>query len=249
MSEIKITEYSRLKMAHRANSVDEQVLKDTLDDDIFFKGVPEYVPDTGDTIVDVGAHIGAFSLLAAARTPGGKIFAIEPSNESYNLLVENIRLNGYDNIKAFKIGLNEMAGEVKLFHDIETGNWGHSIVKEFSAKGEIIKCDTLTNFLNVNGITKCDFIKFNCEGAEFKILLTTPEKVLRKIGAILVLYHCDLETNFHLEQLTSHLRKAGFLVVYRFQFGERGWIVGHRDVMKYYFYKLKHWIKEIIKKN
>ena len=65
MSIIQIKEHSTFRMAFRAGSVDEQVIKDTFVDDMFFKGVPEYSPKGDDVIIDVGAHIGAFTVQAA----------------------------------------------------------------------------------------------------------------------------------------------------------------------------------------
>lgn len=44
-------------------------------------------------VIDVGAHIGAFSVLAAAR--GARVVALEPVQENFQLLEENLRLNHY----------------------------------------------------------------------------------------------------------------------------------------------------------
>ncbi|HMG93399.1 MAG TPA: FkbM family methyltransferase [Chryseolinea sp.] len=236
-------------MAFREGSVDEQVIKDTLEADIFFKGVPEYSPKEDDVVIDVGAHIGAFSVQAARRIFRSKIYAIEPSDESYELLLKNIAFNECENVFPFKIGLSDQTGQVRLFHDVENGNWGHSIVKEFSDEYEEIDCDTLGNFLATNGIQKCNFIKFNCEGAEFKVILSTPIEVMRKIETMLILYHSDLETKYSLNELISHLKAAEFLISKRFQFGDRGWIVAHRSITRHCYLKVKHWIKNTLKIN
>jgi FkbM family methyltransferase len=249
MSIIQTKEHNTFTMAFRAGSVDEQVIKDTLHDDMFFKGVPEYLPKKNDVIIDVGAHIGAFAVQAATRISRSTIYAIEPSDESYELLKKNIVLNKCENVFPFKIGLNDKPGRVRLFHDVEHGNWGHSIVKQFSDEYEEINCDTLANFLATNGIQKCNFIKFNCEGAEFKILLSTPIEVMRKIETMLILYHSDLERKYSLNELISHLKAAEFLISKRFQFGERGWIVAHRSITRLYYLSAKHWIKNILKIN
>ena len=50
---------------YRDHASDEDVLRYGFERDIFFLGVPEYRPHREDTIIDVGAHIGTFSLLAA----------------------------------------------------------------------------------------------------------------------------------------------------------------------------------------
>jgi FkbM family methyltransferase len=246
MPNIVITEYNGIRMAYRLGSVDEQVICDTIVDDIFFKGTPEYVPKSDDILIDVGAHIGAFSILAATRVPYGRIYAIEPSQESFELLEQNVQLNRCSNIIPIKKALHDRKGEIKLFHDIELGNWGHSIVKEFSTEGEMVQCDTLERFFVENRIQVCNFIKFNCEGAEFSILLSAPIATLKKIENILILYHCDLETKYGLDELAQHLKKANFILVKRFQFGERGWIIGHRNLLRHVLLSTKHRIKKLI---
>lgn len=246
-TDIEISDWRGIQMAYRKGSVDEQVIKDTIYDDIFFKGVPEYVSKPNDVIIDVGAHIGAFSVMAAMRIPKGRVYSIEPSQKSYELLLQNIGLNQLGTITPIKSALFDRKGEIKLFHDVEQGNWGHSIIKEFSLEGEIVQCDTLQNFFADNDIRKCDFMKFNCEGAEFCILLSTPIETLKKVSVILILYHCDIEKKYTLNELTSHLKKADFIIIKRFQFGDRGWIIGHRNLFLHIILSLKHWIKKLVR--
>ncbi len=81
------------------------------DDFLGFYLIGEYEPETtdlfvsllheGDVVVDIGAHIGYYTLLAA-RTVGkdGKVFAFEPDPDNYALLVKNVEMNGYNNVTA-----------------------------------------------------------------------------------------------------------------------------------------------------
>lgn len=88
------------------------------------------------------------------------------------------------------LALSDRRGYTKLYFSRE--NWGHSLVHRGIASWEDVPTDSLRNFLRDKGIDTCDFIKLNCEGAEFRSLLSTPREVLRKFGISLVLYHCDL---------------------------------------------------------
>src|SRR5262245_17130708 len=83
----------------RPGSADENVINESFENDIFFRGTPEYRIKPDHIIMDVGAHIGCFSLLAAGRTPNGKIYAFEPSAETYQVLQQNVRANQLSNIK------------------------------------------------------------------------------------------------------------------------------------------------------
>ncbi len=56
------------------------------------------LPDSG-ILIDVGAHIGYWTLLAASNCPGMRIISFEPAQNTFQLLERNVRLNGFKNIK------------------------------------------------------------------------------------------------------------------------------------------------------
>ncbi len=94
-------------------------------------------------------------------------------------------------------------------------------------------------------------MKFNCEGAEFKILLSTPVALLEKVDKILILYHLDLANDMSTEPLISHLKSAGFYTEIRQERGdkERGWLIAVRGTVmtlaklffkrNYYVFRIK----------
>jgi FkbM family methyltransferase len=211
------------EIAYRKGTADELVLKDSFSHDIFYSGVPEYQAAEDDVIIDIGAHIGTFSILSASKVSRGKVYAIEACRDTFNMLRINVALNGLANVSVHHLAITDKDGQVTLYYD--TGNWGHSVVKAMSACSEIVESTTLSHFLEQNQIESCQFIKFNCEGAEFPILLSTPPKVLGRFGTILVLYHCDLWGKNTEADLLSRLESAGFKCVTRNQTEQRGWII------------------------
>ena len=60
-----------------------------------------------DIIIDVGAHIGLFSLLVSQFCKIGKIFSFEPIRENFDLLVSNLELNRIQNIFPFNVGVSK----------------------------------------------------------------------------------------------------------------------------------------------
>ena len=67
-------------------------------------------------VVDLGAHIGYYTMLAARLVgKGGKVFAFEPEPNNYALLVKNVEVNGYDNVVAVKKAVASKSGVGKLF--------------------------------------------------------------------------------------------------------------------------------------
>lgn len=222
-SPLSIGSFGSFTIAYRKGTADEAVLGDSFENDIFFTRVPEYKPEDGDVIIDVGAHIGTFSLLAASKARQCKVYAIEACKDSFNLLWINVALNHYPDISIHHLALAESNGSCTLYHD--AGNWGHSTVNKFSDSGETVESCTLSRFLEINQIEKCQFMKMNCEGAEFPVLLSTPTTVLQRFKTILVLYHCDLWGLNTEKDLINHLKSGGFHVVIRHRTRKRGWLI------------------------
>lgn len=122
----------------------------------------------GMTIVDIGANIGYFTLIAARLTgKKGKVFAFEPEPHNFDLLVRNIALNGYDNVIAVQKAISDKNGKAKLF--VDRTSWGsHSLMgggKGF-AQGVIeVETQTLDDyFKDYRG--EINLIKIDIEGAE-----------------------------------------------------------------------------------
>ena len=222
-SRLRIGCFGGFQVAYRAGTADEAVLDDSFDRDIFFTGVPEYQAAADHIVIDVGAHIGTFSLLASARVPRGKVYAIEACEDTCNFLKINVALNGAANVSVHHLAITDARGTSTLYYD--AGNWGNSVVAPLSAGSETVESCSLTDFMDDNGIQHCNFMKLNCEGAEFPILLTTPSSVLRRFEMILVLYHCDLWKQNTEQDLLAHLAASGFECKLRNQTEKRGWIV------------------------
>jgi len=231
---------------HRENTPDVQVIDDTIIKNIFFKGFPEYKIKPNHIIFDIGAHIGAFSLFVSSKLDYGKVYSFEPCLETFEILTKNIESNNKKNIFPQKVALSDFIGKTKLYYDIDEGNWGHSVTKEYSDAGEEVATDTLNNFFKINNIQKCDFMKFNCEGAEFQIIQNTSNKVLKKIDTMLVLYHLDLVSGYDIQTLNNKLKKSGFFTDIRFITDQkkRGWLIAMRLNL---FQKLTYLLKKELK--
>jgi FkbM family methyltransferase len=225
---LAIRSFDGFEIAYRRGTADEGVIVHNCNENIYFTGVPEYQPAEGYVVIDVGAHIGIFAIQSSSRVGHGKVYAIEASEDTYNLLRINVALNQCTNISAHHLALADKEGMCTLYHS-DSGNWGHSTVKKRSGSSETVKCCTLSAFLERNRIDKCHFLKLNCEGGEFPILLSTPDYILQRISTILVLYHCDLWIDNTEADLISHLESSGFDCVMRNREEKRGWIIATRN--------------------
>ncbi|MBC8241545.1 MAG: FkbM family methyltransferase [Alphaproteobacteria bacterium] len=91
--------------------------------------------DSVDTAIDVGAHVGIYSLLAAAVKPGMAIHAFEPNPEAFARLNENIQLNGFQNISTYPLAVSDTAGEIMFDYMAADDGVAGGGVREISRVG------------------------------------------------------------------------------------------------------------------
>jgi len=122
----------------------------------------------GDAVLDLGAHIGYYTMLAAKLVgPQGKVFAFEPDPTNFSLLRKSAVANCYDNITLEQRGVADTEGVAKLFLYSSTEN---SIAPELYRGFEHIPFVEISlvgldeYFKNAN--LKVSFIKMDVEGAE-----------------------------------------------------------------------------------
>lgn len=133
-----------------------------------------FSPESGEIVVDAGAHLGCFTLRSAYLVgETGEVISFEPSEENYHLLTENVAMNGFRNVKSFNLGLSNREGEAELFISNSTGS--NSMFTRSDKKIEVVgrrrvrlrRVDDLLRELNTPRI---DLFKLDAEGAELNIL-------------------------------------------------------------------------------
>lgn len=161
-------------------------------DEIFFRKI--YNPEgfeikDSDIVIDVGAHIGSFTIYAAINTKEGQIFSFEPVKENYFLLKKNIELNGIKNVYIHNLSITDKTGKDYIhISDNNTGICSH-ILKGSKTKKEIVNTTTLTSIIKNYKLKKIDFLKIDAEGSEYDILRSLPGSIIKKILKIVIEYH------------------------------------------------------------
>lgn len=229
---LSIGRFNGTYIAYRRGTSDEDVLAHSFHRDIFLSGVPEYEPSAGDIVLDVGAHIGDFALMVAQRVGDGRVHAVEACRRTYEILCTNVALNRASNIATSHLALASHDGTCTLFHAPLGESWGDSTTHDYAADSEEVPSRSLRSFFADQNIERVDFGKFNCEGAEFEILLGADPATMRRIGAMLILYHCDLAKASSEEQLLRHLHDCGFATEIRNRTAERGWIIARQRLAR-----------------
>jgi len=161
-----------------------------------------------DVIIDVGGHVGLFSLFASLNSHNGKIVTIEPYPKNLNLLKENRNNNNFHNIVILNNAVTNKSKNLELFVN-QTDDSAHSIY----GTGENIiqiKGVTLIEIMQENEISKCDMLKMDCEGAEFEIIKSLTNEELSKINKICLEYHIKENDLSSLNKLKKRLEKMNY---------------------------------------
>jgi len=167
-----------------------------------------------DVVIDIGGHIGAFSI--AASKHASIVYSFEPSPENYKQFIKNIRLNGRKNIRLMQHAVASKIGKRTFYLDpLNTG--ANNLYKKNKYKLSI-RTTTLKAFFENKCIKKCHFLKMDCEGAEYEILLTLDSGTLSKIQRIACEYHVPAYVGISDEKLNpalliEFLQKNNFSVI------------------------------------
>lgn len=164
--------------------------------------------EDGWTILDIGAGLGDWCICVASRYPQTVIYAYEPFLESFALLEENLSLNRVKNVKAFPYAVSSSGGSINLYA-VSQNAVQHSTALKSDMPGTRVKSVTLDQVLSE--VTQCDYLKMDCEGAEYDILFGADDLTLQKIKRICLEYH-DGVTEFSHQDLVQFLDRKGFQI-------------------------------------
>lgn len=136
----------------------------------------------GQTVVDVGAHIGIFSLMAARKVgAGGKVISFEPSPRTLDLLRRNLSENSLPWIKLHAVALADVPGKAEFFvaDDAVNNPAADSLVPSKDRKKVVVPLRRLDDILSEDGVADVDHLKIDVEGAEMRVLDGAPRTLAR----------------------------------------------------------------------
>ena len=150
-----------------------------------------------DIVIDAGANMGIFSVLAASK--GAYVYAFEPQHQIFDTLLSNVKANGFeDRISVVPLGLSNEPCTVDFFE--VDGKTGSSRMSEIAnnklmekirvARSYEIECTSIDKWVNNNNIKRIDFIKADIEGAE-RLMLTGAKETMARFKPRLAIcsYH------------------------------------------------------------
>ncbi len=191
----------------RPYSMDLGIFHEIWDHERYTAGSISVVARHG-TIVDIGAHIGLFSLFASKVLQANRIISVEPDSANFELLSKNISANHVENASLVKAAIAGESGEKRIYNT-SSNTGGHSLYAR-GVSSIAVWTVSLTELFKASNISECSLLKMDCEGAEMEILENAPDKLLRNVSAISLEYHLDDYPRERLERLKTRMQTLGF---------------------------------------
>jgi FkbM family methyltransferase len=167
----------------------------------------------GDTILDLGANIGYFTLLFSKLVGDtGMVHAFEPDPNNFSILKKNIEINNIKNVVLNQKAVSDVSKKIS-FYRCDYNHAQHRVYPS-SRCNEEIQVDAITideHFQSLNYSKKIDFVKMDVEGAEYdaingmsKTLKSNPGvKLLCEFSPKQIVEH-NLKPEIVLEQLLDY---------------------------------------------
>lgn len=170
------------------------------------------------TLVDIGAHIGCFSIDVSRKFPGVRIHSYEPTPSTNGFTVRNVEANHLgDRITVHKAAVDATSGTL-VMADNGPGS-GHNGVLHLGEEGSTtieVPSESLADVFAQAGIV--DAVKLDAEGAEYGILFGSDPSLWSSVRRLVMEYHPSTEHDF--DELKSFLDGVGLNLVRRQVGGE-----------------------------
>ena len=139
----------------------------------------------GARVLDLGAHIGTFSLAAAAL--GRTVLAVDATRRHVDLLNRSIACNGHDRLRAVHAAVSDRPGTVRF---LEASLWGMVAYPGLEAPLVEVEAVTVDRLLGQARWKRVDFVKMDVEGSEVAALKGMTRLLAREDAPVIV-YECN----------------------------------------------------------
>src|SRR5215212_4109197 len=183
--------------------------------------IEHFTPKQGDIVVDIGAHMGRYTIISSKRVgANGKVVAIEADPSNFEMLNRNIKLNQLTNVIPLNYAAYSKETKIKLYlPEVESGYTIYNTIMSNRARTEDkfveVSANTLDYLLQLNEITDVNWVKIDVEGAEFEVLKGA-SNVLSKSKDIALLIEVHGKDTYEpiIESLRSYNFKIDFEKTY-----------------------------------
>lgn len=207
-----ICQVCHLRLDWKNNSHDVNTLKD-----IFIQRCySDYFPfQQSAVIVDIGAHKGYFTIFASKNTSQpSRFICLEPAEDNLTTLISNLKSNGVQNFDVLPYGIYSKSDVIKLY---SAKSVNYSIFKPTNVTSKEITSEiavvSLRDLMIEQHIDHVDFLKMDCEGAEYPALMESDPETLKKIKTISIEFHDLKNSDYTGAKLAKFMEQNDFKIV------------------------------------
>src|SRR5215203_5029528 len=192
--------------------------------------IEHFTPRQGDVVVDIGAHMGRYTIIAAKRVgTKGKVMAIEANPSNFEMLNRNIKLNQLTNIISLNNAVYSKETKIKLYlPGEELGDTIYNTIISDRAKNEDkfveVNANTLDYLLQSKGIKQVNWIKIDVEGAEFEVLKGAHNLLLNSRNIVLLMEVHGSPNDYRLK-LEEFIRSYNLKIEFEKIYENTGYII------------------------
>lgn len=199
------------------NSAAHKVFRNTYDPSVN-KAVFRHFISSGSVVFDVGANIGMYTIFSARLAgPKGRVYAFEPTKDSFKNLLSNIILNKVDNVTPIFSAVSDKNTLVEFVDHFQSKEQNHLATSaELGSKKTLKTLATrLDAFIDTYEIQQIDFLKIDVEGAELSVLKSLGDK----ISSVAIIFfesssRMYQQYGYTIEDMVNFLNQNGFKVFY-----------------------------------
>ncbi len=176
--DVNVSNFEKFKLIHFGGRIENETywkgLFTTFEHEMGWLWI--FLSKQSDVIIDVGANTGIYSLVAKTVHPSAKIFAFEPSKNTFHKLIQNVSLNGFD-IQCYDKALSNNSGTFTFFDSFDTNQTSasmsdqmHQLWKNYEVNSYEVSTITGKDFILQAKIEKIDLIKIDVEMFEPQVI-------------------------------------------------------------------------------
>ncbi len=189
-----------------------------------------YRPERGHRILDIGANMGAVSLMWASVAPGVTIHAYEPNPQAFATLARNVVANAFEQrIVTYGEAVGATEGSLELWVDVPTAHaTAFGPTPAAGGRKLAVPLVSLRTAWERIGGGMIDMLKIDAEGGEVAVLDEDSLPVLAATQRVIVEYHDNLVHGAY-EHCMTMLDRAGLTCTVRHHPWQEGIITAYRD--------------------
>jgi FkbM family methyltransferase len=166
-------------------------------------------------VLDIGAHVGSFSVWLSHLCPQLRVAAFEPIPSTFSYLQRNLDTNGAaGRVTAYNVAVSATDGRLRVGdHGAARGDNGVAVLDQPGAMTVEVSCISLASAMELVE-APVELVKIDCEGAEYDIVLRSDPAQWESVRRVAMEFHEmpghsweELRTFFAAAGLTEVLRE------------------------------------------